>query len=54
MAAFAGQRQSQRLVGFFYVLTGLLNGVFFVAYVPRVPDWITQVLDAELPPSLSC
>lgn len=45
-AAFAGHQQTQILVWFFYALTGLLNGVFFVSYVPSAPTWIVEALDA--------
>lgn len=46
VAALAGHRQRNRLIWFFYGLTGLLNGVFFVSYVPGAPDWIASALDA--------
>ena len=47
VAAFAGHHKKDRLVWFFYGLTGLLNGVFFVSYVPGAPDWIANGLDAS-------
>lgn len=46
VSALAGHHQKNQLLWFFYGLTGLLNGVFFVSYVPGAPTWIVEGLDA--------
>jgi hypothetical protein len=43
VSAYAGNTQRQRLVWFFYVLTALLNGMFFLAYLPGLPAWTDGV-----------